>query len=42
MEFLRYVITKDGGSIVDVKVSTVFNWLVPKTVWDMQGFFGSS
>ena len=31
-EFLRHVLTKDGISIADVKVSEVCNWLLIKTV----------
>ena len=40
VEFLGPVKMKDGASIVDIKVSVVCNWLVPKTVQDLQVFLG--
>ena len=40
VEFLGHVITKDRVSVVDVKVSAVGDWLIPKTVQDVQGFLG--
>ena len=40
VEFLWHVITKDGVSLADVKVSAVCDWPIPKTVRDMQGFLG--
>ena len=40
VEFLGHVITKDGVSVADVKVSAVHDWPIPKTVRDVQGFLG--
>ena len=40
VEFLGHVITKDGVLVADVKVSAVYDWPIPKTVRDIQGFSG--
>ena len=36
--FLGHVITKDRVSVVDVTMSAVCNWPIPKTVREVQGF----
>ena len=38
IEFFGHVMTKNGVSVADVKVSAVHDWSIPKTVQDVQGF----
>ena len=40
MKFLGHVITQDGVSVADVKVSAIHDCPIPKTVRDVQGFLG--
>ena len=39
VEFPEHIVTKNGISVADVKVSAVCDWSIPKTVQDLQGFW---
>ena len=40
VEFLRYVVSKEGVSTDPKKTQTVKDWNLPKTVKQLQAFFG--
>jgi hypothetical protein len=40
IKFFDYILTQDGIKMDPAKVKTVLNWLIPKTVTEIQEFIG--